>query len=70
MDVSLWMWIGFNAFVLAMLAVDLCVFHRKAHEVSLREATAWSIVWVTLAMVFNGWIWYAWGKGPALEFLN
>ena len=70
MDVSLWMWIGFNAFVLAMLAVDLGVFHRKAHEVSLREATAWSIVWVTLAMVFNGWIWYAWGKGPALEFLT
>ena len=70
MDVSIWMWLGFNAFVLAMLAVDLGVFHRKAHEVSLREATAWSVVWVTLAMGFNGWIWYAWGKGPALEFLT
>ncbi len=70
MDVSIWMWVGFNAFVLAMLAVDLGIFHRKAHEVSLREATAWSVVWVTLAMVFNGWIWYTWGKGPALEFLT
>ena len=70
MDVSIWMWVGFNAFVLAMLALDLGVFHRKAHEVSIREATAWSVVWVTLAMVFNGWIWYAWGKGPALEFLT
>ena len=70
MEVSIWMWLGFNAFVLGMLAVDLGVFHRKAHEVSLREATAWSVVWVTLAMVFNGWIWYTWGKGPALEFLT
>ncbi len=70
MDVSIWMWVGFNAFVLAMLAVDLGIFHRKAHEVSLREATAWSVIWVTLAMVFNGWIWYTWGKGPALEFLT
>ena len=70
MDVSIWMWVGFNAFVLAMLALDLGIFHRKAHEVSIREATAWSVVWVTLAMVFNGWIWYAWGKGPALEFLT
>ena len=70
MEVPIWMWLGFNGFVLAMLAVDLGIFHRKAHEVGLREATAWSVVWVTLAMAFNGWIWYAWGKGPALEFLT
>ncbi len=70
MNVSIWMWIGFNAFVLLLLALDLGVFHRKAHEVSIKEATVWSVIWVTLAMAFNGWIWYTWGSGPALEFLT
>ena len=44
-----WLWTGFNLFVLAMLALDLGVFHRKAHVVSLRESIAWTAVWVTLA---------------------
>ena len=48
-----WLWIGFNAFVLLMLALDLGVFHRKAHVVSFREAIAWTIAWVTLALLFN-----------------
>jgi tellurite resistance protein TerC len=47
------LWIGFNLFVLLMLALDLGVFHRRAHAVSLREATAWSIFWVTLSLAFN-----------------
>jgi tellurite resistance protein TerC len=45
----LWVWIGFNVFVLAMLAVDLGIFHRDAHAVSVKEATIWSVVWITLA---------------------
>jgi tellurite resistance protein TerC len=62
------LWIGFIAFVLAMLAVDLGIFHRKAHEVSLKEAGIWSAVWVTLAIVFNLAL-YAWfGPQRALEF--
>jgi len=65
---SLWPWIGFNVFVLAMLALDLGVFHRKAHVVSFREATAWTIAWVTLAMLFNIGIWYYAGAEKALEF--
>ncbi len=46
-------YLGFTAFVLLMLALDLGVFHRKAHTVSFKEATAWSVVWVTLALLFN-----------------
>lgn len=49
----LWFYIGFLLFVLLILALDLGVFHRQAHEVSLREATGWSVVWITLAFLFN-----------------
>ena len=62
------LWAGFVAFVLAMLAVDLGVFHRKAHDVSMKEAGAWSAVWVALALSFNALV-YAWfGSERALEF--
>ncbi|HEY1269587.1 MAG TPA: TerC family protein [Candidatus Binatia bacterium] len=63
------LWIGFNLFVLAMLAVDLGVFHRKAHEVSVREALTWSGVWISLALLFNLGIYHFWGSEKALEFL-
>jgi tellurite resistance protein TerC len=48
-----WFYLAFTVFVLLMLAFDLGVFHRHAHEVSFREATAWSVVWVALALIFN-----------------
>ncbi len=65
----LWPWLAFNAFVLAMLALDLGVFHRKAHEVSLKEAGIWSAVWIALALAFNAGL-YLWkGQEPALQFL-
>jgi tellurite resistance protein TerC len=48
-----WFYAGFTAFVLLLLALDLGVFHREAHEVSIREAAAWSVVWVALALAFN-----------------
>ena len=64
------LWIGFTAFVLAMLALDLGVFHRYAHELRFREALAWSIVWITLSLLFNVGV-YAWfGTERALEFLT
>lgn len=56
----IWMWIGFNLFVLAMLALDLGVFHRHAHTVSVKEATIWSVVWISLALVFNAGIYFFW----------
>jgi TerC family integral membrane protein len=65
-----WLWIGFNLCVLALLALDLFVFHREAHEVSLKEATAWSMFWVLLSLAFNGSLWYFMGREPALEFLT
>ena len=48
-----WLYLGFTAFVLLLLALDLGVFHRQAHEVSFREAATWSAVWVALALLFN-----------------
>lgn len=64
------MWGAFLALVFVMLALDLGVFHRKAHVVSFREATAWSIVWVGLALAFNGFIHYYMGVERATEFLT
>ena len=66
---SVLLWIVFNAFVLGMLALDLLVFHRKAHAVSLREAFTWSVVWISLALLFNLGIYYLWGSEKAMEFL-
>jgi tellurite resistance protein TerC len=65
-----WMWGGFTAFVLAMLALDLGVFHRDAHTVNVREAATWSVVWISLALAFNGWIASAFGAQRAMEFLS
>lgn len=48
-----WLYLSFTGFVLFMLALDLGVFHRDAHEVSFKEAAGWSVVWVTLALIFN-----------------
>ena len=70
MEVTIWFWIAFNAFVLAMLALDLGVFHRKAHAVSMREAGIWSAVWVALALAFNAGLYFVWGAEPALQFLT
>jgi TerC family integral membrane protein len=62
------LWAGFILFVLAMLAIDLGVFHKKAHEVSLAEAGIWSAVWVALAVVFSVGIYFWFGPDRALEF--
>ncbi len=64
------LWISFNVCVLIILAIDLGVFNRKAHAITLREATLWSIVWVTLSLSFNAWILFAHGRQPAVEFLT
>jgi tellurite resistance protein TerC len=64
------LWITFNVFVLGMLAIDLGIFHRKAHAVSIKEASIWSAVWILLALVFNLGIYFVWGQEKALEFLT
>jgi TerC family integral membrane protein len=63
-------WIGFSLLVLVMLALDLGVFHRKAHEVSVREAFIWTFVWITLAMLFNAGVYHAFGQERAFEFFT
>lgn len=67
---NIWFWIGFVAFILAMLALDLGVFHRKVHEVRPREAAIWTGVWVGLALVFAGGLAYFYESHQALTFLT
>lgn len=64
------LWGAFVAFVIAMLALDLGVFHRRPHAVGYREALGWSAVWIGLALAFNGLVWYLFGADRALEFLT
>lgn len=70
MQTDLIFWVGFNAFVLLMLALDLGVFNRKAHLITIKEALIWSAVWIALAMCFNGLIYYWQGQAKALEFFT
>jgi tellurite resistance protein TerC len=67
---TLWLWVGFNLFVLAMLALDLGVFHRKAHVITFKESVAWTAVWIALALVFNLGIAYFLGEQKGLEFFT
>ncbi len=67
---SVWGWVGFNAAVLAVLALDLGVLHKKNQRVSLKEAGIWSAVWVALSLAFAFGIHTYMGKQPALEFLT
>jgi tellurite resistance protein TerC len=62
------LWGGFLVFVLGLLGLDLGVFHRKAHAVSLKEAAIWSGVWVGLALLFNAGVYWVFGAERALEF--
>ena len=65
-----YLWIAFNVFVFGMLAIDLGVFHRKAHAVTTREATVWCIVWISLGLIFNAGV-YTWmGPEKGLEFFT
>ncbi len=64
------LWIGFSVLVLLLLALDLGVVHRKAHVVHVREALAWTGVWIALALVFDLGVWWWFGSERALEFLT
>ena len=62
------LWIGFLAFVIAMLALDLGVFHRKAQVIRVRDALGWSVVWICFALIFAGGLYHWFGAQRALEF--
>jgi tellurite resistance protein TerC len=68
--VSIYFWIGFHFFIFFMLALDLGVFHRNKHKVPVKEAVIWSGVWITLALLFNLFVYFEFGKIKALEFLT
>src|SRR4029077_18783841 len=68
MIASIWLWVGFSLLILAMLALDLGVFHRKAQPVSSKEALGWTAIWVTLALLFGAGVWHFAGQEKALEF--
>lgn len=70
MSHELILWIGFNLFILLMLALDLGVFNKKSHTISVKEALIWSGVWIILALLFNIFIYFDLGKEKALEWFT
>ncbi|HEX8706631.1 MAG TPA: TerC family protein [Pyrinomonadaceae bacterium] len=69
MEHSIWLWAGFAAFILLMLSLDLGLFNRKAHTVTYKESVIWSSVWVTLALLFSGLVFWHLGQQKGTEFL-
>jgi tellurite resistance protein TerC len=67
---ELWHWVAFGAFVLAMLVLDLGVFHRREREPSLRESAFWTLMWAALALAFNGLVWHWGGATAGIQFLT
>src|SRR5437762_13595288 len=70
MDYPIWAWAGFGLFILLMLALDLGVLNRRAHTVTYREATLWSVVWVALALAFAGIVFWNTNRQTGLEFIT
>ncbi|MDR5682921.1 MAG: TerC family protein [Armatimonadota bacterium] len=70
MGTEVWLWIGFHVLVAGMLAIDLGIFQRHAHRISIREAAVWSVVWVGTALVFNAGVWWLRGSQAGLEWLT
>ncbi len=69
-DVLLWHWLAFGAFVVVVLVLDLFVFHRDSHEPTLRESALWTVIWCSLALAFNGLVWWWRGSEIAIQFLT
>jgi tellurite resistance protein TerC len=67
---NIYAWVGFNIFVVLMLVLDIKVFQKEAHEIKLKEALGWSVVWIVLALLFSGLIYYEMGRQKTLEFLT
>ncbi len=65
-----WIWIGFSLFLIIMLALDLGVFHKHSHVVEFKESIIWSCIWIGLALIFNGGIFYFAGYTKGMEFLT
>ena len=70
MTEELILWTSFTVVVLGMLALDLGVFHRKSHEVSVKEALIWTAIWIGIGMAFNLFVYYYFDKETALQFFT
>lgn len=70
MAVSIYFWIGFHIFIFFMLALDLGIFNKKEHKIPVKEAVFWSVVWISLALLFDLFIYFEFGKIKALEFIT
>lgn len=70
MEHSFTLWILFNAFILLMLIVDLMVFNRKPHEISIRESLIWTGIWISLAVVFGAGLYYFMGPQESLDYFT
>jgi tellurite resistance protein TerC len=70
MEHTLLLWGGFTMFIVAMLALDIGLFHRKPHVIGMREALSWTAVWIALALAFNVGVWFWFGSRTALEFFT
>lgn len=70
MGSTLLMWVAFHVFVFAMLALDLGVFHRKDHEVKPKEAASWTVVWILVAVLFGGILYWWRGSEVALQYFT
>lgn len=66
---KIFLWVAFNIFVIIMLALDLGVFHRRAHVIKVKEALGWSAFWIALSLLFNLGIYFWRGPETALTFL-
>ncbi|HOU02404.1 MAG: TerC/Alx family metal homeostasis membrane protein [Bacteroidales bacterium] len=70
MEVSIYFWIGFHVLIFLILGIDLGILSKKAHKVPLKEALLWSGVWIIVALAFNLFVFFEFGKTRALEFLT
>ena len=64
------LWLGFNVFIFSLIILDLTVFHKTARPIRIKEALIWSGFWISLALVFNGGVWFFAGQDKALQFLT
>ena len=70
MSHSIWLWIAFNVFILIMLAIDLGVFHRKAHAIGAKEALMWSLIWISMGLAFGVGVYLWMGPEKGIEYLT
>jgi len=70
MGVGVYFWIAFNLVIIIMLSIDLGILNKKAHKIPLKEAVIWVGVWVTIALLFNLFVYLEFGKTKALEFFT